>query len=187
MVNLEHLSILTQGADLWNFWRNESGIKHADLSDADLSNTNLEGVDLTACDCSGASFSSAFLVSAILIEADFSASDFSGANLTSAYLNEANLIGANLTRAVLTSTNFHSADVRYAKFRFATVAGVCYTNLDLSLTHGLDSCVHISPSHIDQQTLTKSGKLPRVFLEGIGLMKWEIDNNKLSKSRLKNQ
>ncbi|MEM6428903.1 MAG: pentapeptide repeat-containing protein [Deinococcota bacterium] len=187
MANLEHLSILSKGADLWNFWRNESGIKHADLSNADLSNTNLEGVDLTACDCSVANFTSAFLVSAILIEADLSASNFSGANLTNAYLNEANLIGANLTKAMLTNTNFHSADVRYADFRSATVSGVRYTNLDLSLTHGLDSCVHISPSHIDQQTLTKSGKLPRVFLERIGLMKWEIDNNKLCKSRLNNQ
>ena len=62
MANIEHLTILAQGINVWNNWRAENRLLKPDFSESD--------------------FSKAYLSGAYLGEADFTNSDLSEANLT---------------------------------------------------------------------------------------------------------
>ena len=86
------------------------------------------------------------------------------ANLSDADLREANLCGANFSGANLREANLRDADLREARL-FETVL----SNVDLSHCKNLDSVVHHGPSTIDIRTLQRSGRLPLVFLRGVGL------------------
>jgi uncharacterized protein YjbI with pentapeptide repeats len=92
MANEEQLSILKQGVDVWNKWREENTkIYHPDLNYAKLMQANLNGANL---------------VGANLIQADLHGAILSNANLSGADLRGASLRGANLRNANLSCTNF---------------------------------------------------------------------------------
>jgi hypothetical protein len=44
-----------------------------------------------------------------------------------------------------------------------------FTDVDLSVTKGLETCAHIGPSVLDHRTLQRSRRLPLAFLRGCGL------------------
>ncbi len=46
MGNREHLKLLTQGAEVWNDWREKNPGVIPDLEEADLGRASLAGVDL---------------------------------------------------------------------------------------------------------------------------------------------
>ena len=90
MANSEHLSLIEQGAEVWNSWYAKHRRVIPDLSQANLSNLKLEGINLKK---------------AILTQANLSNTDLNKAQLNSADLSKANLLGANLNDADLKGAN----------------------------------------------------------------------------------
>jgi hypothetical protein len=204
MANEEQLSILKQGVEVWNKWREENPNAEIDLSEVDLFATYLRG---------GVNFSSANLRRAFLARTELNLADLSGADLSGAKLGEANLHGANLSRAKfigadlnsvdltiadltgadLTGANLFAADLRLAqldktKFSSAVIAHTNFGNVVLTEALGLDEIIHKAPSTLGTNTLAYSnGKIPEIFLQGCGLSNWEIEETKLYNPDLSNE
>lgn len=195
MANEEQLSILRQGVEVWNKWREENPNEKIDLSEADLSNQNLMGVDFgyyvsrpnlngvrfsrsilykanfTHANLVRANFSSANLIEAVLFGADLQLSDFVKAKLGKSILNSSHLDGAVFTKAEFVNTSFMEADM----------GGTIFTGVNLSECIGLDTIFHHSPSYISSDTLLIShGKVPLHFLRSCGLSDIQIESAKLN-------
>lgn len=111
MANSEQLSVLAQGVEAWNEWRQSNPDVRPDLSRTDLTNRLLMRADLSFTDMHGCK-----LTCANLMEADFRGANLDGADLLCANLTLANLRGAQmrLTRlvgAVLVETELNGADL----------------------------------------------------------------------------
>lgn len=91
MANEEHTSLLVQGADVWNTWRES----HRDVV-ADFSGAGLRGLDLSGANLEGAILRGADLRGAILHDAQLTDAKLDRANLFKAVLDGADLAGANL-------------------------------------------------------------------------------------------
>jgi len=154
MANEEQLSILKQGFDVWNRWRQENpklaiDFIHADLEKIDLSFARLNKADFMGANLKEANLGSADLRGANLRETNLSVADLhyaqlGGANLTKAYLCRANLSGARLStilrpllqnnirpivdtpRTVLNGANLSGAHLNDAKLQRAD-----FTNANL--------------------------------------------------------
>jgi hypothetical protein len=195
MANQHQLDLLRQGVDAWNAWRTQHAEVQLDLSGANLSRANLIGVyldyaqlsraNLIGADLSGAHFSYAELIGAELIganlsrsnlgRADFSYTHLSGANLDGAALSgadfsKADLSNANLSGADLGETNLSGAHLSKADLSKARMGGTTLGNVDLRTVKGLETIVHIGPSTIGTDTISRSeGDIPDIFLRGVGL------------------
>jgi uncharacterized protein YjbI with pentapeptide repeats len=138
MANEEQLSILKQGVEVWNKWRDEnpeveidlsvSNLLGADLFGANLNNADLSGADLSGADLNRANLWKANLSAAHLREANLSGAHLaeahlSRAHLTEAYLWEAHLSGADLSGADLWKANLSAAHLREANLREANLKG----------------------------------------------------------------
>src|SRR6266566_8870816 len=99
MANLEHLSIIKQGVEVWNQWRFNHIDTKIDLRGADLRNANLSGVYLLRATLLEADLSGADLRNATLFEADLYRATLFEADLSGADLRNAELTRAELTRA----------------------------------------------------------------------------------------
>ncbi len=66
MANEKQLSILRQGVETWNRWREEKPEVRVDLSEADLKQANLIGANLSEADLTGANLTGANLTRADL-------------------------------------------------------------------------------------------------------------------------
>ena len=191
MANPEHVAKLEEGVEAWNKWREENRLVRPNLRRANLREANLSGADLNGANLNGANLRGADLRGAIL-----SGANLSGANLSRAYLIRANLSGANLRGADLSRANLSGADLFEAALRGAALSGAALSgaalsetiiaNVDLSNVAGLDKINHSGPSTIDHRTLANSGELPDVFLRGVGLQDWQIENAKLLQPGLSN-
>lgn len=121
MANEEHLTILRQGVEVWNKWRqnnnNRPDLSQANLSDADLQRANLREVNLSRTN----------LLDAVLIGADLQ-----GADLSAAYLARANLTSARLVQANLCQAMLLEADARLANFEHANLSQAELTDANLS-------------------------------------------------------
>jgi uncharacterized protein YjbI with pentapeptide repeats len=104
-----------------------------------------------------------------LIGADLHGADLSGAQLSVAYLYGADLGGADLSRADLRFANLSWAHLTGANFHEVQLFETVFGNVGLSAVTGLETCRHEGPSIIDYRTLQRSGRLPLVFLRGVGL------------------
>jgi uncharacterized protein YjbI with pentapeptide repeats len=193
MANEEQLSILKQGVEVWNKWRdknrdvvidlNGANLRNANLSEANLTEANLCRAILIRADLSGAYLSQADLSGAFLIRANLSKASLYGADL-----DGANLSGADLVEAILNGVYLESADLIMSNFSYTHLQGALFRNLDLSEVVGLDDVVHEGPSTIGTNTIAKSkGKIPEVFLQGCGLSDVEIEFAKLSNPDLNNE
>ena len=124
MANEEQLSILKQGSEAWNKWREENPDQLIDLEDARLygqilSHANFRESNLRRADLSGAKLDNTNFYLADLRQANLAEADLTWANLAGAKLNEAILYQAILNRADvreadLTKANLSSADLREA-------------------------------------------------------------------------
>ena len=197
MANEEQLSILKQGVDVWNRWRQEHPETEIELSNANLSGIDLAGAMLSDALLNGARLNGsnlkniyfkrtiltradlqyADLTQASLVEANLSAANIADAILSKADLSHAYLKGANLCRA-----NFHEGN-----FSDVWIGSTSFGNSDLSEAIGLEEVVHIGPSHISTDTFVSSkGRIPDAFLRGCGLSDWEIEEVKLYDHDLSN-
>lgn len=144
---MDHLTLLRQGVEAWNQWRNDypdedvdlsganlSGAKlrNADLSGADLSRAYLTGVDLSGADLSGTGLGAADLSGARLSRAELSSADLSGANLSRANLSGANLSGATISRANLSGVNLSGVNLSGATISRANLSKANLSGADLS-------------------------------------------------------
>jgi hypothetical protein len=130
MPNQEQLSIIKQGAEAWNKWRNENPHEEIDLFQA-----KLKGMDLRLSN----------LFQANLVEADLTGANLSGSILISANLMGANLRRANLRRALLNmaslvEANLEGADIREANLAMASLIGakVSGSKISESLVYGIN-------------------------------------------------
>src|SRR2546425_416908 len=83
MTNQLHFSLIKEGVDNWNGWRQENPEKQPDFSEANLSHANLIKVNLSQANLSGANLSGA---------------DLSGANLSGADLVEDHNLSVKFTQ-----------------------------------------------------------------------------------------
>lgn len=117
MTSEELLSILKQGVEAWNAWREDypdievdlckADLAGADLAGANLSKVQLRDADLRKADLSGTYLRGAWLYAAKLHKVNLCKADLVNANLENTDLQEADLRGANLGCADL-----HYADLR---------------------------------------------------------------------------
>ena len=152
MFNEEHLTILRQGVEVWNQWREENpktipnlrqvnfdrrlfedtilyrinvlgvNLPGINFANADLSRSNLAGANFNKANLSGANFSKANLPGTQLIDANLSGSQFPMANL----------VGSQLARANLQATDFSGADLSGAELIQATLTATNFTGANLS-------------------------------------------------------
>ena len=164
MANEEQLSILKQGVEVWNTWREENPTETIDLNDADLGEQKLAGVNLSHCRLRKAN-----LYRAVLSQADLSMSNLRKANLYQANLVEANFndaslreanVGAthlknsSLDRASLVGAELRSADLRNAKLRNADLSDALVGMANLE---GADlSGANLSRANFNETILTGS-------------------------------
>jgi uncharacterized protein YjbI with pentapeptide repeats len=150
MANEEHLTILRQGVEAWNAWREAHPTIRPDLSEATLNEMALIGANLGEADLSratlivanlsGATLSEATLIGASLhwtdlSEADLSEADLSSADLSGADLRGALLRGANLRWADLCGANLRGANLRRANLSGTDLSGAYLIEADLSGAH----------------------------------------------------
>jgi hypothetical protein len=142
--------------------------------------TNLGGAELDSVDLSGANLSGANLIEADLGwarlgRANLRAAELGGANLEGADLNWADLScaslsGAYLGRAYLQTTNLSQTSLHGANFEKARIWNTIFGGVDLSSCIGLDSAEHNGPSTLGVDSIILSkGRIPKVFLRGVGL------------------
>ena len=139
MANGEQLSILKQGFNVWNKWREENPSVEIDLSEisdlnldggnlifaslayCNLNGVNLSGSNLTKSDFTGANLNHANLSRAKLLDANLVEANLCNTNLVETDLSGANLVQANMTGANLSRANLFHADLTYANLSYANL------------------------------------------------------------------
>ena len=188
MANEEQLSILKQGVDVWNRWRDTDPVRRIYLSGANLSHIDLRQVNFSYADLTQVNLSYTDLRKANLSHADISRSNLSGADVGGANLWDADLSETDLSQANFAVANLWSVRVKGSNFSNAQVAGTFFGKSDLSEAIGLEYITHYNPSTIGMDTIAASqGKVPEIFLRGCGLSDWEIEVVKLYNPDLTNE
>jgi hypothetical protein len=126
MANEEHLSLLLQGAQRWNGWRDANPEVQPDLRKADLHEAELSGAKL-----SRAVLIDADLHQACLKEANLAGANLRRADLRNTDLQRANLHGATLAKTDLREANLSGADLREADLREARLPGAILEGANL--------------------------------------------------------
>lgn len=171
----EQLKILQKGVNAWNRWRHDNPKQKVNLDFADLDGMNLASVDLSDASLIAATLRRTKLTLANLSHVDLTSADLSDAilcqsHLEWAHLAYANLARANLTEADLLATEFVGTSLSEATFNHATIGGTKFQDIDLSVICGLDTVIHIRPSHIGIDSVYRSnGNIPERFLRGAGV------------------
>ena len=186
MANEKYLTILRQGVEIWNRWRNDQpelvidgstveigtfdvsdesldnlfqlpvGYSGIDLSRADLSGTDLKGINFDGVDLSEADLGGTSLIGANLTRANLQKANLFGANLSTATLRNADLRGATLCRAVLTESDLRGAKLDSLDIRYAHVGSTLFANHDLHTVRGLETLRHFGPSLMSTEILLQS-------------------------------
>jgi hypothetical protein len=123
MANDEHLSILKNGIESWNRWRNEHEGVLPDLSEAILTEIDLSMGDFRETNFDKAVLGNVNLRGANLRSANLCEADLVIANLREADLRDANLVKSNLTLANLTYAILDNANLTLAKLWGAQISG----------------------------------------------------------------
>jgi uncharacterized protein YjbI with pentapeptide repeats len=207
MANEEQLSILRQGVEVWNKWREEDSLKtiRINLSGVDFADTDLQGINFRHASLEETNFFHSNLSFSDLHESNLYKANMQFARLTQADLSGASLNKANLRGARMANTNLDLADLTNAdlvqshlfythlsntflKGAIFSAAELLYTffgSTDLSEVIGLESVRHFGLSFVSLEAIRCSlGKIPEVFLRGCGLNDLEIEFAKLAKPDL---
>jgi hypothetical protein len=162
MADKKHIEIALKGAEAIEAWKKKNPNGVLDLSDA-----NLRRADLSRSNLSHANLKNANLEWADLRWADLVGADLSQARLDRADFHKADLNGAVLTNADLTMTNFEDANLSSAIFDQTIFGYTRLFNTDLSDAKGLEKSEYRNPSSADNETIDKSGTLPKIFLDHV--------------------
>ena len=155
MANEEQLSILREGVDVWNKWREEKFRVEVDFFEADLSGFQLSGADLREVRLRGANLSNANLQNADLSISNLILANLSGANLKGASLRRAILDYANLARADLSGTDLLGASLILAKIDRAKVSGSSVYGINVwDLQGEFEEQKDLVITHEDQSVIT---------------------------------
>jgi len=179
MANQQQLTILKQGADVWNKWRGEHPDADVDLSKADLSNINL--IEAFA-GSRFPSFHRANLGGAHLGKANLSESNFHKADLAGADLSEADLRGADLSEAYLKGADLRKANLMGARLSEADLRGANLSFANLTETHINDA--NLSTAHLIE-TILRKANLKNADLKGADFILADLRDANLSKTYLK--
>jgi uncharacterized protein YjbI with pentapeptide repeats len=181
MANELHLSLLKQGVDAWNQWRQEqwdnsipvfpdlskADLPQADLAGVNLSEANLKGANLkgakfgmlsnlVGANLTGADLTGAFLARTYLSKAKLNGAKLNGACLVEANLNEAKLTKANLNRVDLTQADLIEAKLNGANLTEASLIGANLTRADFigaNLTGADLTCATLVQTNFEQATI----------------------------------
>ncbi|MBL8099874.1 MAG: toll/interleukin-1 receptor domain-containing protein [Anaerolineales bacterium] len=178
MPNSEHLSILVQGASVWNKWRDKNPEIIPDLADIAMwelvKDRNMQYFNLNKADLKNSVITGMDLRFIMLIEADLTA-----ARLTSSALSHANLSHAKLVKTNMVEVDFDGALLTNVDMTGAIANSTQFGDLDLSTVKGLEKVEHVGPSTLGIDTLFRSqGKIPDVFLRGCGVPEIFIEYNR---------
>ncbi|MBW4490184.1 MAG: pentapeptide repeat-containing protein [Trichocoleus desertorum ATA4-8-CV12] len=156
----EFLSLLEQGAESWNGWREKNPTIQPDLSRAYLFEANLAGVNLRGVSLSRACLIGANLEGANLEGADLEGAYASGANFSKANLTQANLEGADLSQANLTQANLAQAIATSANFNATELTGACIEAWQINSATQIENitCKHVYLQGNQQQRQPAKGK-----------------------------
>lgn len=119
-MNPDHLTLLKQGAEAWNQYREKTG-ESADLSGASLDWINLYEANLSGSDFQSASFANASL----------NMVNLAGANFENAFCPESNFSGCNFEQANLKGAKFMRSTLDGSRFKGALVN----TDTDFSMSN----------------------------------------------------
>lgn len=155
MANEEQLSILKQGVEVWNKWREENPDEEINLSGADLrglelfkANVGTDGIEYIYINFKDANLSWADLRGVNIFGGNFCGAHCHGTNFSNAHLVYANfseavlvfskfigasLFSVNLTGARLVHADFNSASLSGANIAGAILNGTDFNGADVSL------------------------------------------------------
>jgi hypothetical protein len=116
MANIDQITILKQGVEVWNLWYDAHrdvipDFIEYDLRGMDLSNAKLDRAEFNRSNLHGVNFAGADLTLACFNDADVSASDLRKADLWRAFLRRTNFREADLRGADLSGADLHGADL----------------------------------------------------------------------------
>ena len=196
MANAVHLSMLQQGADTWNRWRQENPTIEIDLEGAelqysrgnvlDLSHFNLNEANLTHARLKYVSLMSAGLQRAKMSKIAFEFVDLYGANLTGASLINASGIRVDLSNALLCRAVLSGAALGAAKLVRADLTEAYMTEVNLSgadLTEANLSLADISDADLRNAKL-RDANLKQAVLIRSDLSQASLNNANLSAAAL---
>jgi uncharacterized protein YjbI with pentapeptide repeats len=160
MANPEHLAILKQGVEVWNWWRaaeaervlvasrgrGEHEVLIPDLSDADLEGANLMGVNLTNVNLRRVNFQKADLQGALLVISSLDHADLRSADCRGVLFGEGHHAGNTgghwewfqAAAPELTNVKFGGANLEYAKITSVRLDGSDFTGIRLRRTEFVD-------------------------------------------------
>ncbi len=175
MANKQQLSLLKQGALLWNEWRTKNPAVQPDLREASLTGASLRGINLSRANLEGAELASIDLQEANLLGSTAVEANLSEANLHNADLGFADLTFANLHNANLTTARLWKADLTAAKL---TGADLSAANLTMAMLRETDlTGANLSGAVLDYAILLETN-LQQANLTGCsvcGVSAWNID------------
>ncbi|MCX5812221.1 MAG: pentapeptide repeat-containing protein [Proteobacteria bacterium] len=163
MANEQQTTILLQGVEIWNKWREQNQDKQIDLRGVNLEKANLNDINFSHARLEGANLSFAQLEGA-----DFTHANLRGANLSHAHLKKAHFAFAHLEQTVLLFANMRGADLRGANLHSASLEDAYLQNSDLSHAHlenAMLAYANFKNAHLVDANL-KGASLKSVNLEG---------------------
>lgn len=162
----KHLSLLKQGANVWNKWRDENPSIKPDLSQTELRNLKLHDTNFSHTDLAGCDFYGTSLHGSDFSFAYLGGTAFVGTVLSGTKFFQAEIYGTQFIKSLLHGANFSNSRMRDAVF----------CDVDISLVEGLDKIIHLGSSTIGIDTMYKSGgHIPKDFLRGTGTPENFID------------
>ncbi|MBW4488576.1 MAG: pentapeptide repeat-containing protein [Trichocoleus desertorum ATA4-8-CV12] len=175
----KYLSLLRQGVEVWNRWREENPNVNPDLGGVSFSGINLDGFDfhntiLWNSNFSGSSLreailTRAFLQRAYLFGVDLTRADLRGAFLSEAILGPANLYEADLSGADLLQANLSDACLYGARLHTANL-----TKADLTKANFTKADLSESILLLARAVYTN---FERAILTGVCIQDWSINES----------
>lgn len=164
MANQRHLSLLAEGVEAWNAWRQAESAEWPDLQHARLPRARLDHFDLQNANLVAADLEDASLVGANLRNANLKDSKLLRANLRGAALAESNLYGSDLREADLSRSDLRFTNLERSKLEGTRVhlAVLGHTRLDRSFLVGplgLEQTIHYGSSSVDFRTMEELAAL----------------------------
>jgi hypothetical protein len=121
-----------------------------------------------------------------LNNASLRGANLSGANLSEANLSETNLSNANLSNANLCMSILARTNLTNTNFHNVILGNTSFGDVNIRDSEGLETAIHLFPSHIDMATILKSeGQVPDIFLKRAGIPD-DVTQYLLSKAKVKN-